>query len=78
MDAERLLRMIGESSSKNNSRHTGFAEGKQRFASPIIVSAIEDRNGKLRPIITTLNSVPPINLKGEQDKSPSFKGDILK
>lgn len=78
MEAERLLYIIGESSSKNNCRHTGFAEGKKRFASPIIVSAIEDRNGKLRPIVTTLNSVPPINLKGEQDKSPSFKGDILK
>ncbi|KYD26549.1 type III-B CRISPR module RAMP protein Cmr1 [Parageobacillus toebii] len=55
-------------------------EIKLRFASPIVVSAIEDEDQKLRPIITSLKTVvpPEIDLKREKDMSGKFKEDILK
>ncbi|MBY6269755.1 type III-B CRISPR module RAMP protein Cmr1 [Parageobacillus thermoglucosidasius] len=64
--------------SHNHSRRN--KEIKLRFASPIVVSAIEDEDQKLRPIITSLKTVvpPEIDLKREKDMSGKFKEDILK
>ena len=70
-----LLKVIGKSSHNNNCKHTGFADGPMRFASPIYVSVIEDR-GFYKPIITRLHTAPKETL-GTPDKSAEFISDIL-
>jgi CRISPR-associated protein Cmr1 len=74
-DYETLLKIIGESSHKNNCKQTGFAEGKKRFASPIYVSIIKKDNSYL-PIITKLNAAFNESFN-THDKSEDFISDIL-
>lgn len=82
-NADSLLQRIAQSASDHNHEHKRIAKSGRRFASPIVVSVIEDhscqvnRSGRLRPIITTLNSVPPFSLKGEVDQFQAFKEAIL-
>lgn len=72
-----LLEKIGQSSHDNNSDFTGYAKGKERFASPIYVSIVNYPEG-YKPIVSTLNaSFKSKNQHHGQDKSVQFKKDIL-
>lgn len=75
---EELLDKIGEASHKHNIDSLGFAEGKNRLASPIYVSVLKDsKNNKYLPIISTLNTAfedkSVINKEGQN----AFKEAIL-
>ena len=76
-DYEKLLKIIGESSHKNDCKYTGFALGQDRLASPIYVSVIKDGNN-YKPIITRLNPAFKHQPKNyEPDNSDAFIFDIL-
>ncbi|MFH1491562.1 MAG: type III-B CRISPR module RAMP protein Cmr1 [Pseudomonadota bacterium] len=72
-----ILKMIGQSSHDNKSDYTGYARRQERFSSPIYVSVVKTGD-KYRPIITTLNmAFKNRNENHGNDKSSSFKNDIL-
>jgi len=70
-----LLKKIGVSSHDNNSDYTGFARGKDRFASPIYVS-IYEKEEKFYPIISTLKRTIS-DKKGAEPRKDNFIKDIL-
>ena len=70
-----LIEVIKKSAHDNDSFYTGFVFKKKRFASPIYVSVFKSSND-YHPVITTLNSVPPISIKGK-NTILNFKKDIL-
>lgn len=79
-DCDKLLYRIGDASSKAKRKYRGKSLGSAgnegRLASPVYVSAIMV-NGKLRPIITTLNAT----LQGEkvnEEHQEAFKNFILR
>jgi len=53
-----------------------MGDAKNRFSSPIYVSVIKKDDGKLYPIITTLNTVPP-NGRGDESIQQTFKKELL-
>lgn len=66
-----------------NYRQYGNAMGRNamsnanpRFSSPIYVSVINKSDGKLYPIITTLNTVPS-NGNGDESIQQTFKNELL-
>lgn len=59
---ETMLEVIGKASHDYNCDELGYAKGKERLASPIYVSAIEDNIG-CKPIITTLTNTNLENFK---------------
>ncbi len=76
-----LLEKIDETShnvKKGGSDYTGFASGSRRLASPIYVSVLKNKEGKYKPIITTLNTVFENGYKPrEKNKQEEFKEEIL-
>lgn len=74
-DYKDLLKVIGQASHKNDCEQTGFARGQKRFASPVYVSVIRDRD-IYKPIVTKLHSAPESPLS-TTDKSNAFISDIL-
>lgn len=75
--AETLLEKIDTAAHENNSKYTGYAEGKKRYASPVYVSTVE-LNGKLYPIITMLKIKSDLNAKGNgKDTREDFIKKIL-
>jgi len=72
-----ILKKIGQSSHDNNSDYTGYAKGRERFASPVYVSVIKNSDG-FKSIITTLNNSFKDPKKNHgKDTSIEFKQDIL-
>jgi len=53
-----------------------MGDAKNRFSSPIYVSVIKKADGKLYPIITTLNTVPPSG-SGNESIQKTFKNKLL-
>lgn len=76
-DPWHILKIIGQSSHDNNSVFTGYAKGKERFASPVYVSVLKTSKG-YKPIITTLNTSfkNPRKYHGNNTIN-KFKEDIL-
>lgn len=80
-DATDITKKIGQAThdikTKNGSQYDN-AMGKARggrFSSPIYVSVIKKDDGKLYPIITTLNTVPP-NGKVDESIQEQFKNEL--
>lgn len=75
---EDLLKKIGEVSHNHNIDSLGFANGKNRLASPIYVSVLkESKNNKYLPIISTLNTAFEDNRKVDYKGQDAFKRGIL-
>lgn len=75
-DCNKLLKLIGESSHKNDCEQTGFSKGRERFASPIYVSIINVDN-TYKPIITRLHTAYNRGFT-TPDRTETFILDILK
>ncbi len=84
---EALVKKIGGASHKHDCYYTGFVEkvgeDSYRFASPVYVSVIKNRDNDYLPIITTLNCAFESGFdilssdKKKEDKTSDFKKDIL-
>jgi len=78
---DNITRKIGNAT-HNVKKDSGWKYGnamgdaRNRFSSPIYVSAIKKDDGKLYPIITTLNTVPP-NGRGDESIQQTFKKKLL-
>ncbi|MBN2835284.1 MAG: type III-B CRISPR module RAMP protein Cmr1 [Candidatus Delongbacteria bacterium] len=56
--------------------NNAMGDSKNRFSSPIYVSVIKRTDGKLYPIISTLNTVPPNNGKFDTEIQNDFKNSL--
>ena len=78
---DNITRKIGNAT-HNVKKDSGWKYGnamgdaRNRFSSPIYVSAIKKDDGKLYPIITTLNTVPS-NGRGDESIQQTFKKKLL-
>lgn len=60
-----------------NNYGDAMGDSNPRFSSPIYVSVIKKNDGKLYPIITTLNTVPPNNGNVDETIQETFKNELL-
>lgn len=76
-DYNELLKKIGQASSDYYTDYTGFAGGKNRYASPIYVSVYK-QNDEFYPIISTLKRTIQVgNHQDEEKKKNNFIKAIL-
>lgn len=79
-DYDDLLRSVGMAThdyKKNDDPSLGYAIGKNRFASPVFVSAIKKGPKDYRAVITTLHMAEKNNNPVNRQKQEDFKNVIL-